>query len=189
MPKHITNLTYKIEEQATKAGFVYKLSSNYYKNIIEKEAVLANITADDHILCIGGGICPFSAILFHQTTGARVTVIDNNESCIPQAKCLIRRVGVESHVKVLHQCGCSNICFNDFTVVHLALQVTPIERVFENLQKQVKVGTRLLVRRPKKHLGGLYCQMCDNALTCRPYVTHKSRNVGNTALYIKQSNE
>ena len=184
MPKTITNLTYKIEKHAAKTGFVYKLASEYYKGIIQKEVVLARITADDHILCIGGGICPFSAILFHQITGAKVTVIDNNESCIPQAKCLIRRLGVDEFVRVLHQCGCSDICYGDYTVIHIALQVTPMEQVFEAVRSKANSGTRLLVRRPKKQLENAYCHMCENALSCRPYVANKSRNIGSTALYI-----
>jgi len=88
----VTSLTKKIEDWATAAGVTYRLAAEYYRDVIHNEVVLANITNDDHILCIGGGICPFSAILFHQTTGAMVTVIDNDSDCVPKARHVIEQL-------------------------------------------------------------------------------------------------
>ncbi|MCL2616695.1 MAG: hypothetical protein FWD96_03505 [Defluviitaleaceae bacterium] len=183
----ITDITYKVESQAAEAGFVYKLACGYYRDIIYKEAVLANITNKDRILCIGGGICPVSAVMFHQLTGARVTVVDNNEICIPKAQQAIDRLGVGTHVNVLFQDGGSaDIPFEDYSVVHLALQVSPMGQVFTAVEHQVNPGTKLLVRRPKKPLDNLYSRLTDSLLECCPYTTHNSRNIGSTLLYIKQ---
>jgi predicted O-methyltransferase YrrM len=186
MLEWITDFTYKIENRAARAGFVYKIASGYYREVIEKEAILANVTGHDHILCIGGGVCPFSAILFHQSTGARVTVIDNNPICIPRARQIITRLGIDAHVRVICQDGAGpDVSFAEYSVVHLALQVSPAEDVFLAVKRQIAPGTRVLVRRPKKQLDGMYSQFADSALACRPYVAHKSRNIGSTVLYIK----
>ena len=182
----ITDFTYKIENQAAEAGLVYKFACEYYREVIQKEVILASITDKDHILCIGGGICPFSAILFHQMTGAKVTVADNNESCIPKAGSVIDKLGLNENVRVVHQDGtCEKACFVQYSVVHLALQVSPMEQVFSVVEKKMMPGTRLLVRRPKKQLDNMYSEVCNASLDCCPYTTHKSRNIGSTVLYIK----
>ena len=183
----ITDLTYKIECRAAEAGTIYQLASQYYKDIIKKEVVLASITGNDHILCIGGGICPFSAIIFHQTTGAKVTVIDNNMACIPKAKEIIDRLSIGNFVHVLYQDGGSkDVDLTAYSVVHLALQVTPMDYVFSQVERQVLPGAKLLIRRPKQALGGMYSKMSNPQLAGCPYVAHKSRNIGSTLLYIKQ---
>lgn len=185
--KWLTDFTYKIEDKAVKSNFIYKIASGYYHDVIAKEATLANITEKDHILCIGGGICPFSAILFHQITGAKVTVIDNNEICIPKAKQVIQRLGLNQQVHVLCQDGrTADISFSDYTIIHFALQVSPMEQVFDIIERQVMSGTRLLIRRPKKRLKNMYCKVAKTLLSYCPYVAHKSRNIGSTVLYIKQ---
>ncbi|MCL2198499.1 MAG: hypothetical protein FWB80_06220 [Defluviitaleaceae bacterium] len=171
----LTNVTRKIESQAIKTGFVYKLACKYYHSVVRKEIDLANITQDDHILCIGGGVCPFTAILFHQKTGARVTVIDNNEKCVQKARKIIARLGIGDKVHVRHKEGSSkDIMFADYTVVHFALQVFPMEEVFTSVEKRVVPGTRLLVRRPKA---------CCLLPSC-PCVIHKARNIGSTAITV-----
>jgi len=186
MSEWITNLTYKIEKEAAKTGLVYKFACEYYRDIIQKEIVLANITEKDHILCIGGGICPFSAILFHQSTGAKVTVIDNNENCIPKARQAIESLEIGEYVQVFHQDGNNKeISFANYSIVHLALQVNPIEKVLCTVCQQMMPGSKLLVRRPKKTLDYIYDQLSNDLLANCPYVAHKSRNIGATVLYTK----
>jgi len=190
MLEWITKLTHKIESRAIKAGFIYKVACSYYRNVIKKEAALAGVTENDHILCVGGGICPFSAILFHQTTGAKVTVIDNNEHCVPKARRVIEKLGLEDKVRVFHQDGCStDIMFADYSVIHLALQVFPMEEVFSCVERQIMPGTRMLVRQPKKYLDNMYCKTCNALFRDCPCAIHKFRNIGSTALYIKQNDE
>ena len=184
----ITNFTRTVEGRASQSEPVYKLAARYYKDVIQKEAVLANITGNDRILCIGGGCCPFSAILFHQMTGATVTVIDQRSACIPASRQVINRLGLGESVRVLCQDGRSaEIPFSEYTVVHLALQVSPIEQVFSQVARQIAPGTKLLIRRPKKHLERSYGGLLSTALGRCPYTTHsKARNVGSTLLYLKE---
>ncbi|MCL2217457.1 MAG: class I SAM-dependent methyltransferase [Defluviitaleaceae bacterium] len=184
----ITTISQKIENWALGREIVYKLVAQYYHDVIEKEVVLANITRDDHILCIGGGICPFSAILLHQTTGAKVTVIDNNDQCVPKARKIIERLGIGAFVKVLCQDGGSaGLNFAKYTVVHFALQVCPMECVFSHVERHVAPGTKLLVRRPKGNLKKIYSGLNNPKLHSCPLTTHKkARNIGSTLLYVKQ---
>lgn len=170
-------LTRKIEGLAARTEMAYKLIAGYYRDMIQKEINLAKIKKDDHILCIGGGVCPFSAILFQQSTGAKVTVIDNNKDCTSKASKIIKRLGLENNMQVLHQDGNTpSIHFSNYTIVHIAQQVHPIESVFTNIQSQIKPGTKLLIRRPKH-------SPPPNHI---PQTKHKiTKNVGSTMLYIK----
>jgi len=179
----ITRFTQKIEALAAKNKLIFRLASRYYNKIIKNEVDLADITKDDHILCIGGGICPFSAIMLHQNTGAKVTVIDNDSACIPEARKVISRLGIGDSVHVTCQDGCcADLSLSRYTVVHFALQVSPLESVFAQVQKRAADGTKLLIRRPKNHLCRLYSRL---SLSCQRHVAHKGpSNVGSTLLYV-----
>lgn len=182
----VTRFTQRIEYWAADNKLVYSLASYYYHDIIRREAELANINSDDHVLFIGGGPCPFSAILLYQSTGAKITVIDNNKHCVTAAKQLVTRMALDNVIKILYQDG-KNIELSDYSVIHLALQVSQLEKVLANLEKQARPGTKLLVRRPKQCLNKLYCNLSSNWLTDCIAVNHKrTRNIANTLLYIKQ---
>jgi len=191
----ITRLSQKIEDWASRQEIVYKYAMGYYRDVIEKEVVLANITENDKILCIGGGICPFSAILFHQETGAGVTVIDNNKKCVSKAREVIGRLGLDKYVSVFCCDGaCPDIDFSEFTIIHFAMQVFPIDSVFSHVEQNVCPGTKLLVRVPKNSLRKLYshnqADLPSPLLNACPLTAHKNaRNIGSTLLYIKQEDD
>ena len=188
MLHNITKLTQKIEHLAAEKSIIFHLASHYYKGVVRNEINLASITSDDRILCIGGGFCPFSAILLHQKTGAMVTVIDNDSDCIPKARKIIDKLGLSGSIHLECQEGCcSNLSVSKFTIVHFALQVTPIERVFAEIEKKAAPGTKLLIRRPQRHLGEMYCKLSQRVLKACCYISHsKPCNIGSTYLYVKE---
>ncbi|MCL2618542.1 MAG: hypothetical protein FWD98_05765 [Defluviitaleaceae bacterium] len=189
MLKWITDFTYQVEIQATEMAVFFKLASEYYRDVILNEASLANISSDDHILCIGGGVCPFSAILLHRITGARVTVIDNNAECVPIAGRVIDRLGIGGSVRVLCEDALdTDLAVSEYSVIHMAMQVSPLNDVFARMEKLAAPGTRLLVRRPRKYLGGMYCKHCGGLPKSVPYITHTTAgNIGSTLMYIKSA--
>jgi len=187
MARLMIGLTQRLECLASKSRLVYWLASRYYTDVVKKEIGLAGITESDNILCIGGGVCPFSAILFHQATGARITVIDNDNACVPMARRVIERLGLGARVRVLCQDGGSpGLSLSEYTVVHFALQVSPMERVFSRIEKRVAHGTKLLVRRPASVFRKLYSQLPGFPVAlCRHTVHKKARSIGSTMLYVK----
>jgi len=188
MTSWITRLTQKIESWASKTKLGYWITSHYYQDVIQKEVDLAAVTATDHILFIGGGICPCSAILLHRTTGAKVTVIDHDMSCISKAQQVIKRLNLNEYVHVLHQDGGdANLALSNYSIIHFALQVSPLEHVFSQMITRATPGTKLLVRRPKKRLNKIYSQLSHSLPDGCNYITHKrARNIGKTLLYIKK---
>jgi len=186
MPCKLTKITQKFEAIAAKTKLGYWLATRYYKDIVRKEIKLANITRRDNILCIGGGMCPSTAILLHQATGAQVTVIDNCKHCVPKAREVIKKLGLSKHIRVVYKDG-ETMDIGGYTVVHFALQVSPLQQVFTQVEKRATPGTRLLMRRPKNGLGKLYCPMCATICKLCNGTTHKKgSNVGRTLLFVKQ---
>lgn len=184
----MVRFTQNIEHWAVQSNFIYQMASIYYKNIIRKEIDLASITADDRVLCIGGGVCPFSAILLHQSTGAHVTVIDNDSDCVKKALQVINNLNLEDHINViLKDGGSATLNLSEYTVIHLALQVSPMDYVVNTVEENASPGTKLLIRRPKKHLCKLYCRLSGSLLAyCRCINHNKASNIECTLLYIKE---
>lgn len=182
----ITSLTQKIEWFANQSRLFYHIIALYYKSIIRREVRLAKIAPNDNILCIGGGPCPYTAIMMHQLTGAPVTVIDNNHACVMQSADLIKRLRLENSIRIICGEGEAINC-KGFTVIHLALQISTKEKVLKKLFERAENGVKILVRMPKECLGGLYCGMEARAFSCCTCVGHNFfTNVDNTALYIKE---
>lgn len=180
----IKALTKKIEYMASKNKIVYKLSSLYYKNIVKNEAKLADINQNDNVLFIGGGPCPFSAILLHKYTGAKITIIDNDCGCINCAKKAVKKAGYEDNIKILHADG-EDFLPNQFTAVFIAAQVSPVEKVFNYVKCACKKGVKILVRLPKQSIEKLYNNIDRNIFALCPRTTHaKSKNLECTVLYV-----
>lgn len=156
----ITRLTQQIEKLAVKSRLVYFLTSAYYRMLIRREANLANINEHDRVLCIGGGICPYTAILLHQYTKAHVTVIDNNRICVDKANGFVKKLGLDQIKIALNDGQC--VGYQEFTVIHLAMQISPKEIVINEIMKKAREGTRILVRKPKKGVQHLYCTLSQN---------------------------
>ena len=173
-----------LEQLAAKNILVYQAMSLYYKKLIREEIALADIKSTDRILCIGGGPCPFSGILLHEYTGAHVTIVDNDYCCVCIARQLISKLGYTESIEVLYGDG-NDISPKDYTVIHMAAQVNPIQQVFCSLKRKCPYGARILVRVPKKGLKKFY-SADDFSLfrNCCKKAVHNWRNIDSTALFI-----
>ena len=186
MSKLITGFTQGMEILAGKNKYLYKLIAKYYRSIVINEVKLAGINADDTVLCVGGGPCPFTGILLHEYSGARVTIIDNDNRCIACSREVVESLGYEDDIEIKFKDG-TEICPKDYSVVHLALQVSPILQVVQQLERNCSLGTKILIRQPKEHLASVYDKLGENSLNCSDKIAHSGmQNVGHTAMYIKK---
>ncbi|NLP37573.1 MAG: hypothetical protein GX357_07965 [Firmicutes bacterium] len=185
----IPTLTKILEKLAAKNFLFYRIMALYYRNVVKEEVTLANIQAGDRVLCIGGGHCPFSGILLHEYTGAHVTILDNDAQCVRVATELIKDLGYTDFIKVIHGDG-REIAPTDYTVIHVAVQVSPMEKVFCHLRRGCRLGAKILVRLPRRALNNLY-SLGDRSLFCNccGKVVHSRRNIESTALFIKSGVE
>lgn len=140
-----------LEKKMAKGTVLQHTMLTYYRPIVKKEVELANIHQNQEILCVGGGYFPSTAVLFHQLTGAKVTVIDNDLEAVMFSRKVVEGLGYGSSVLVQHSDGVQKTS-GGFDVIHIAMQVSPKEEVFRSLHSTFSPDAKLLIRTPKQHL-------------------------------------
>ena len=186
------NMTQKVERVACRNSSFFKLTMAYYQSMVLREIQWAGITSADHVLCIGGGPCPHTALLIYALTGAKVTVVDNDEASVRCSRRLLRRKGVEDKITVLHQDG-AELDSSGYSVIHMAVQIIPKEKVFNSIWQKADEGCVLLMRLPKHKVRKLYIH---RDLPSPVFVNETPRplkkikhglfgNVGFTSIYVK----
>ncbi len=164
----ISRLTKTMEESWGRFAWLRRLSDSYYEGLVRREAVLGQITDSDRVLCIGGGCMPCTAMEIQRRTGALVWVADNDLAAVARARDVIRESRLEQKIRVIYGDG-SNLDMEDFTVVHIALQVFPKNRVVCNVLKKAAPGTRIVVRHPHRTAGVFYGRdslFCKHTCAC-----------------------
>lgn len=167
-----------------KTPWMQRLMLAYYRPIVEKEVGLSRVNQWDNILCVGGGFFPCTAILFHQLSGATVTVIDNDINAVKTAQKLIAKLGLAAHVRARHSDGVE-ICAQDYDIIHIAMQISPKEAVFHQVHDTARRQAKILVRNPKAHLERGY-QPFKTACQQRAFIRQSSfSNIATTGLYVR----
>lgn len=181
----IVKLSRFIEKAAVRNKLLLGLLSIYYRDLVKREVKLAQLSPDDKILCIGGGKCPLTAILIHKYSGAHVTVIDNDISCVNRANECIH-LNCLSNINVKYDDG-NKIDPADYNVIHLAMQVYPMQDVLEHIIQKSNQNTKILVRKPKKKIGALYSNFKINTDLDEKKIKHNVFvNAAFTFLYYKK---
>jgi len=156
----ISTCTKWVENKFSGFNFLINLYSIYYKNIVKQEVQLADIQEKDRVLCIGGGSIPSTAIEIVNQTNAFVDVIDTDNKAVHQARSVIHRLGLDNKIKVIRKDG-QNVDLNPYDVVHIALQVSPKEKVAKHIWNNLIYGNRVVIRMPKKFLRFFYSNISD----------------------------
>jgi len=134
-----------LELLALKTNLFYKILMDMRKPVFEKEIKIAKVTEKDKVLFIGGGIFPSESILMAELTNAKIVTIDNSKTACKHAKAYIQKKKLSENVIVEYGDGV-NYPVKDFDVIFIAISVWPIDNVFQNLSKNVKVNTRVLCK-------------------------------------------
>lgn len=181
----IGKITRWVEHNMCSYSPILRLHEIYYHKIVERETKLANLTKKDTILCIGCGAMPCTVLGIANLTGAKIVTIDSDYKAVVEARNIICEKGLENQISVIHETG-ESVDIGNFTVVHIALQVTPKQTVVEHVLKNAKEGTKVLVRIPKGFLQRFYSSITENIIckgsrfTKQPYSMMKG-----TMLFIK----
>ena len=179
----IVNITKTIEYFASLNKMFFFIIKIYYQKKDEKEIDLANISSNDHVLCVGGGICPFTAIIIHYLTKSKVSVMDNDVNCSKKCHELIIKLGLENFITIINA-EANSFSYEGYSVVHLALQLDNQKSIFAKVIQSADANTKILIRSAKPQLRKYYSSLeFDN-------FKHKSKqsfftNTKNTYLHIK----
>ncbi len=178
------NPTKIIENFMCKTRMLQNMILSYYEPIVSKEVLLSKASSNDKILCVGGGYFPCTAILFHKLSGATVTVIDNDMDAVEKSTDLIAKLGLQDKVIVKYTDGI-DISGKEFDIIHIAMQISPKEKVFKHIHSTMREDSKILVRTPKEHLERGYQpfkDICQNLSSVKqPFFS----NIDKTMLYVR----
>jgi len=138
-------ITSFFEKLAASLPFILMILSIYYKRRVLKEIKKACVKCGDKVLCIGGGPCPLTAVFIHKLTGALVTVIDNDLHAVNTGNRFIKKMNLNSVISFVQSDG-EKVELQGFSVVHVALQVTPRDRVIKHVQSCAAANVQIIVR-------------------------------------------
>lgn len=171
-----------LEKNMGKSSLLQNIILSYYRPIVKKEVILSQATPQHEVLCVGGGYFPCTAILFHQLSGATVTVLDNDLEAVRVSKKLVQSLGYGDFVNVQATDGI-DMTAKDFDIVHIAMQVSPKEDVFQHLHNSMTAQSKILIRTPKQHLERGYQPFSKIADTWVKQVSYS--NIERTMLYVR----
>ena len=137
------------EKFMSQSSLLTQFYAQRYREVVEKEVALANITPEDLVLNIGCGALPFTAIHAARLTGARVIALDRDETAVLKAQSCLAGMGLGEKVQVVLSDAAAEIP-KDFTVAIVALQAEPKLAIAERLLQAARPGARLVFRRPHK---------------------------------------
>ena len=174
-----------MEKKCACSNFLVNLYGLYYRETVKKEIELAEVRENDRILCIGGGSIPSTAIQMANLTKAEIDVIDMDPKAVINARKLINRIGLDGQVSILQGKG-EDMDVGCYDVIHVALQVSPKEKVVDHLWANSKKGTRIIVRMPKKKLKSFYSCLSSKFL-CKVKACTKKPCLGTSFTTMDQA--
>jgi hypothetical protein len=90
---------------------------------------------ESHVVFVGSGPLPLTAIELHKQTGARITCIDNDPEAVRQSRALLRRLNLDRQIKVV-EAGGEQAEYKDVTHAMVAAlvpnQPSVVKRVLED---------------------------------------------------------
>jgi len=179
--------TKAVERVAISFPFLTKILRMNYKKVVENEISLGQISCNDKVLCIGGGPLPYTALEIADRTGAKVEIVDNDIGAVKAAGSLIEKLNMSNRVSVAYGDG-QEVDTSEFSVVHVAMQAEPHDKILENIWQKSKTGTRILLRRPNDKLELLYSNLPEGCHypTCN-LAGQSSCTIKETLLFTKGS--
>ncbi len=154
-----------MEKKAAPSSLLTSFYARRYNEVIRKEISLANITSEDHVLNVGCGGIPYTALQIAGITGARVWAIDRDKEAVKTALRYISFMKMEDRVTALNLDGTGHFPFK-FDVAIVALQSEPKKEILENLIKYAEPGARLVFRRPRAELYHQYDLLPETPVPC-----------------------
>lgn len=179
--------TVRVERLVGAYPKLYSLLRVYYRRLVEQEVNLGAISGDDSVLCIGAGPCPVTAVEIAVRSGATVVAVDNDSQAVASARKVIQALGMAERVKVELADGRA-IDAEDYSVVHIAGQVQPRERVLHTVLQRLNPGARVLVRCPHQRLHRLYSSSESSHLysASSRQMNHRGSLMKGTLLFVKE---
>ncbi len=139
------SLSQKLESVAVRSATVAALYHKiFYKKMLEKEFLLADLQPGAKILHVGCGAYPYTALYLAQK-GYRVEGLDCNETAVAEAKYFLEKIKLSEQVKVRYGNGI-NLTGGAYDAIWVSLNISDKERVLKQAFKALNHGGVLIYR-------------------------------------------
>lgn len=151
----IPGLTLWLEAFCCRFPLLSPFFRHYYHKAVDNEVRLGDISSTDHVLCIGCGPLPVTAMEIARRTGARITAVDICPMAVKWARRAVERNKL-SHLVQVQKADGRKVNPRGYTVVHVARQVCPQQCVLDNILARCGNKVRVIVRTPHACLEKFY---------------------------------
>jgi Alanine dehydrogenase/PNT, C-terminal domain len=133
--------------------------SRLHAEMVRAEAREVGITRRSHVLCVGGGYVPHTAIRLARETGATVHIIDNRGDVIERSERIMRAFLADRANLRLKHADALSCDLGRYDCILIAATVSPkeavVRRICDDAAPTTKVVFRELVFAALPDLGGL----------------------------------
>jgi len=127
--------------------FGNKYERYFYRNLVENELALADLSDDSKILVVGSGPLPMTGIYLAKK-GFDVFCIDKDEEAIKSARKKVRQLDADLNIKFKKING-KFTDYSDFDAVWVPLHVTPRKYVVLKILKDLDDRAKIIFRNPR----------------------------------------
>jgi len=134
-----------IEKIVVRLEKLFPFYLDFYKEIVENEITLGNISKNDKVLHIGCGPFPATSILIAKKTGDQVTGIDISYHSVTQALRLISKFKLSDKIKIKHS-EAMNFPVNLFDLIIVSQGIKPYNETLKFIARSMKSDARVIFR-------------------------------------------
>lgn len=127
-----------------------------FGTLVRRELALVSISGAQHILLLGSGSFPVSAIHAHLQTRLPVDCVVRDSSTINLARQVLEKCGFNGAVRLLSEGG-TGYCVSDYDVILIEHLANPKKSILRNLRKRSRPGCQILCRTSQR----LRMLLCD----------------------------
>jgi cyclopropane fatty-acyl-phospholipid synthase-like methyltransferase len=159
----------------------------FYKEMVENEIKIANISKDDKVLHAGCGSIPATSILIAKKTGAKTTGIDNNACAVEEALYCLSEIKGSDKVQIKHA-EASQFPVETFDVIVVSQGVEPHVEILKYIAQSVKGDARVIFRTNSSAEGELTQNdvFLKNLFNIVKLVSHEEYGLSASALLLKK---
>lgn len=124
------------------------ITHNYltrYYNLAANEIRLAGLTQTDHVLFIGSGPFPITAIEYAKQTGCRVDCVEKLEDKAEASRNVIHRLGLSSQIQVYNAEG-QSFPPGVYSAILVGVLAQPKQDIIDSIERESRDGTKVLAR-------------------------------------------
>ncbi len=178
----IKRIIARSEKMFSRSRVLSRIYASFYKRIVQREIVVANITAKDIVLHIGCGAVPYTSLHIARLTGAKVIAIDSDLKAVRSAQRVVRKRKLSSQIQVFHWDGVSPFK-REFTLAFLSLQAEPKAAIIKALRERMD-PLRVVARLAAKRFAGFYDSLPEG-LEIKKSVAHPAKAF-DRSVYIEE---